>query len=118
MIEPVIEALTTLVRPFDRANSAMINSAAFPKVAFKSPPIPWPRCSARCSVARPIHQASGMIAMHEQMNRAVGFSRPGTKRNRKAIGTNRRSQFKEGLSHDRGAILNGSASVWDSLTEG
>src|SRR5688572_9458914 len=41
---------------------AMINSAALPKVALSSPPIPSPSRSASCSVARPIRPASGMIA--------------------------------------------------------
>src|ERR1041384_5166432 len=38
MIEPVIEALTTPVSPFERAMPAMISSAAFPNVAFNNPP--------------------------------------------------------------------------------
>ena len=46
MIEPVMDALTTLVRPFDKAMPAMINSAALPKVALSNPPYP-------CRRARP-----------------------------------------------------------------
>jgi len=42
MIEPVIDAFTTLVKFFESAISAMINSAALPKVAFNNPPTPWP----------------------------------------------------------------------------
>src|SRR5438270_10802516 len=41
-IEPVIDALTTLFRPFESAITAMINSAAFPNVAFNNPPAPSP----------------------------------------------------------------------------
>ena len=40
MIEPVIEALTTPSRPFERAKRAMMSSAALPKVAFSRPPTP------------------------------------------------------------------------------
>ena len=42
MIDPVIEARTTSGRPSDTATSAMISSGAFPKLAFKRPPIPGP----------------------------------------------------------------------------
>src|SRR6266480_2236563 len=38
IIEPAIDALTTLLRPFESAVTAMISSAAFPNVAHKSPP--------------------------------------------------------------------------------
>ena len=44
------------------ARSAMISSGAFPKVAFRNPPIPGPVCSAACSVASPMSQASGTSA--------------------------------------------------------
>jgi hypothetical protein len=43
------------------------------------------------SVARPIHPASGIMPMAEQMKSAVGFSAPGQNRNVMAIGTNKRS---------------------------
>src|SRR5439155_120192 len=56
---------------------AMISSAAFPKVAFNSPPSPSPTRAASASVARPIQPATGTMAMAEQMNRAVGFDEPG-----------------------------------------
>lgn len=100
-MEPVMDALTTPVKPFDNANSAMISSAALPNVAFRSPPIPCPRWVARCSVARPIHPASGIMARHEQMNRAVGLSSAGMKRKAKAMGTNTKSQFSDGFSNER-----------------
>ena len=54
--------------PRKRANRAMISSAALPKVAFSSPPIPGPSRSASCSVASPISPASGMIARRRQAN--------------------------------------------------
>ena len=44
------------------ANRAMISSGALPNVAFRKPPIPGPVCSAACSVASPISQASGISA--------------------------------------------------------
>lgn len=73
MIDPVIDALTTLVRPRDNAIIAMINSAALPNVAFNNPPIPAPARAASDSVAQPIHFASGMMPMPEQMKMAVGL---------------------------------------------
>ena len=63
MIDPVIEALTTPVKPLFNATSAMINSAAFPKVALRKPPTPAPERDASCSVARPIQPARGTIAI-------------------------------------------------------
>ena len=39
MIEPVIEALTSSVKPLLIAIKAMISSAAFPNVAFSNPPM-------------------------------------------------------------------------------
>ena len=43
MIEPVSDALTTVIRPFLSANAPMISSGAFPIDAFKSPPSVGPR---------------------------------------------------------------------------
>ena len=77
MIEPVIEALTTPINPLDKAISAMINSAALPKVALSSPPMPCPARAPRCSVARPIQPASGTIAMPAMMKRSVSFFHAG-----------------------------------------
>src|ERR1041384_2567480 len=61
-IDPVSDALTTSVRPARRPWKAMIISAAFPNVAFNSPPIPAPIRSDKLSVALPIQPASGIIA--------------------------------------------------------
>ncbi len=36
------------------------------------------------------------------MNKAVGFSSPGTKRRTKAMGTNTKSQLREGFNSERG----------------
>src|SRR6185437_7666506 len=47
MIDPVMEAFTTLVRPLERAMPAMISSAAFPKVALSNPPRPSPTRAER-----------------------------------------------------------------------
>src|SRR6266850_6427900 len=98
MIEPAIDALTTLLRPFESAMTAMINSAAFPNVAFNNPPAPAPIRAANASVARPIQPASGIMPMAEQMKSAVGFSAPGQNRNTIAMGTNRRSQVSDGFN--------------------
>src|ERR1700730_16629789 len=97
MIDPVIDALTTLVRPLESAMPAMINSAAFPKVAFSSPPSPSPTRAASSSVARPIQPATGTMAMAEQTKSAVGFERPGQKRRTNATGTKIRSQLSDGF---------------------
>src|SRR5438132_2044983 len=97
MMDPVIEAFTTLVSPLERAMAAMISSAALPKVAFKSPPSPSPTRAASSSVARPIQPATGMIASPEQTKSAVGLTWPGQKRSANAIGAKTRSQFKDGF---------------------
>src|SRR5207248_2792346 len=81
IIEPAIDALTTLLRPFESAITAMISSAALPNVAFNNPPAPSPIRVANASVARPIHPSSGIMPMAEQMKSAVGFSTPGQNRN-------------------------------------
>jgi hypothetical protein len=49
----------------------MISSGAFPKLAFKKPPMPGPTCSAACSVASPISQASGTSAAAARTNVAT-----------------------------------------------
>ena len=98
MIDPVMEALTTLISPLERAMPAMISSAAFPKVAFSNPPKPSPTRAASASVARPIQPATGMMATAEQTKSAVGLLPPGQKRRRIASGTKIRSQSREGLS--------------------
>src|SRR5437773_9877593 len=98
IIEPVIEALTTLLSPFESATTAMINSAALPNVAFNNPPAPSPMRAAKASVARPIHPASGIMPMAEQMKSAVGFSATGKHRNTIAIGTNKTSQVSDGFN--------------------
>src|SRR5438876_5834741 len=68
MIEPVREALTTSVRPLDRAKIAMISSVALPKVALRRPPTPGPACLPSSSVASPRNQASGTIAIPAAAN--------------------------------------------------
>jgi hypothetical protein len=62
IIDPVILALTTSIKPAFRATKAIINSVALPKVAFKNPPIPGPTTTAISSVAVPIQAARGRIA--------------------------------------------------------
>src|SRR5215470_15577346 len=100
MIEPVIDAFTTPISPFESAISAMINSAALPKVAFNNPPTPWPRCSASSSVARPIQPARGTTARQEQMNKAVSFPNCGQTRSTMATGTKISSELSDGFSND------------------
>jgi hypothetical protein len=68
MIAPVIEALATSTRPAWIANTLTISSVAFPKVAFKRPPIAGFVLVARSSVASPIYLASGIIAAADIRN--------------------------------------------------
>ncbi len=49
----------------------MISSGALPKLAFRKPPIPEPVCSATCSVASPIRNASGVSATAASTNSTV-----------------------------------------------
>src|SRR4029450_2466255 len=98
IIEPAIDALTTPLRPFESAITAMISSAALPNVAFNNPPAPSPIRAANASVARPIHPANGIMPMAEQMKSAVGFSAPGQNLITIAIGTNRRSAVSDDFS--------------------
>src|ERR1700751_684203 len=100
MIEPVMDAFTTPVSTFESAISAMINSAALPKGAFNNPPIPWPRCSASSSVARPIQPARGITAKQEQMNKAVSFPNCGQIRSTMATGTKTSNQLIDGFRND------------------
>src|ERR1700722_2503320 len=100
MMDPVIDAFTTPVNPLESAISAMINSAALPKVAFNNPPTPWPRCSASSSVARPIQPARGTIPKQEQMNKAVSFPNCGQTRSTTAAGTKASSQLSEGFRNE------------------
>jgi hypothetical protein len=65
MMEPIIEALTTVVRPAERAKIVMMSSAALPKVALRMPPTLGPACSPRDSVAWPNTQASPIRASEE-----------------------------------------------------
>ena len=58
--EPVSEPRTTVGSESATANRAMISSGALPKLALRKPPTPGPVCSAACSVASPISQASGI----------------------------------------------------------
>ena len=97
MIEPVMEALTTPVSPLESAIRPMINSAALPKVALSSPPMPWPMWAASSSVARPSQPASGITARQEQMNKAAAEPSCGQNRSTTATGTKISSQLSEGL---------------------
>ena len=42
MMDPMIEAFTTVVRPAESAKMVMMSSAALPKVAFRMPPMRGP----------------------------------------------------------------------------
>ncbi len=67
----MIEALTTSCRPSASRNTAMISSAALPKVTLRNPPIPGPERAASSSVARPISAAVGMIPSAAQAKTRV-----------------------------------------------
>ena len=69
--EPAIVPRTTFGNPSPIANTPMISSGAFPKLALRNPPIPSPVCSARFSVASPIRNASGVSAIAASTNSTV-----------------------------------------------
>ncbi len=69
--DPVIDPRTTFGSPLSTANRAMISSGAFPKLAFRKALTPGPVCSAICSVASPIRNASGASAIAESTNVGV-----------------------------------------------
>ena len=93
MMLPVSEALTTSSSPRRSASKARINSAAFPNVAFRSPPIPGPSRSDNSSVDRPINPASGTMAKPAATNRTTaGASKAQTPI---AIGTAHRNQVSQ-----------------------
>src|SRR5262249_2122642 len=103
-MEPAIDAFTTSCSPARSAASAMISSAALPKVALRSPPTPSPMRSASCSVAWPIHPARGRMARQEvaktrRCRSGARYARP------TASGTNSRSQFMGLLARSRWAAL-------------
>jgi len=100
-IEPVMEALTTSIKPRERAINAMMSSAALPKVALSRPPTPSPARWLKCSVARPIHPANGMTAMAEMKKRSVGLFHSGTSRMATATGTARTAQSSGETNSDR-----------------
>jgi hypothetical protein len=79
----------------------MMSSAAFPQVAFIRLPTPEPKRLAKCSVARPIQAASGMIARQETVKRMVGLLSGVIKRMTIATGTNTNSQSSDGLMNER-----------------
>ncbi len=73
MIEPRIEALTTVVRPAAKAKVVMRSSAALPKVALRRPPTRGPAWWPRLSVACPRTQARPMRAREVRVKiRRVG----------------------------------------------
>ena len=64
---------TTLTRPALMAFTVTIISTAFPKVAFKSPPIICPVWAARASVEPPKMAAKGTIATKLHVKRAAAL---------------------------------------------
>ena len=71
-MDPVIDAFTISVSPACREKKLIINSVAFPKVAFSNPPSAGPVCAEISSVDSPINFASGMIAREAKTNIAMG----------------------------------------------
>jgi len=72
MIDPVSDAFTISVSPARRAMKAMISSAALPKDAFMSPPMPGPVWWVMCSVASPMRPARGRMARQQARKIHVG----------------------------------------------
>ena len=71
MIEPVIDALTTVIRPAWSAKKAMISSAMLPNVALRMPPICGPVIAPSRSVASPTTHASPRIPSADTRNSGV-----------------------------------------------
>ena len=92
MIDPVSDAFTTVVSPFESAISAIISSAALPKVALRNPPMPAPVCAAICSVARPNQPARGIMPAPATTKSNDALFQAGTKRIANATGTASTSQ--------------------------
>ena len=74
MIEPVSDALTTVIRWFLRAKIPMISSGALPIDAFKSPPGVGPRKLPSVSVALPTTLDSGTIVIAAMANTSSGLA--------------------------------------------
>ena len=72
--DPAIVPRTTFGSPSPIAKRPMISSGALPKLAFRNPPMPWPVCSAACSVASPISHASGTSASAESTKSVVALA--------------------------------------------
>jgi len=66
--EPVKEASTTPIRPAFNEKMEIINSTAFPNVAFNNPPIRGPATIVKLSVALPIKPERPIIVMHDRPN--------------------------------------------------
>ena len=97
IMEPVSEAFTTAKSPCLSALMAIISSAALPKVAFSSPPIPSPVRSARCSVAWPSQPARGSTARQAAKKMAVCDAGRACS-SQTARGINTSNQFMEGFN--------------------
>ena len=69
--DPVNDAKTTPVNPACKANIEIINSTAFPNVAFNKPPIRGPLTIARLSVARPIKLEIAITVTEHIINIAI-----------------------------------------------
>lgn len=72
IMEPVIDAFTISVSPACREKMLMINSVAFPKVAFNNPPSAGPVYPEISSVDLPINLARGMIASEARIKMTIG----------------------------------------------
>ena len=68
MIEPVSDALTTVISPAWSAKNAMISSAMLPKVALRMPPTCGPVSAPSRSVDRPTIHARPRIAIADTTN--------------------------------------------------
>jgi hypothetical protein len=93
MMLPVIYALTTSVWWARKAATAMINSAAFPKLALRKPPSVGPARRARCSVAIPISPAAGTSETAAHTN--TQLDTPEYHRSHRLSGAARRRRFSQ-----------------------
>jgi len=71
----------------------MINSAAFPKVAFRNPPSVGPDRRARCSVATPISPAASTSEIADVTKTQIDT--PNCQRNQKLNGAASSNRFNQ-----------------------
>ena len=113
MMLPEIDAFTSSTCPCPSATTAMISSAALPKVAFRKPPSAGPERSASSSVPRPMTPASGIsdTAVARKTHGDVGATAASTHE----TGAKTMSRFSRLAASARAQPVSGSRSVCEAF---